>query len=122
MSAYAWPSSPTAAVFKSEGNAFAADGSLYALEYDSNGLLNPGSGGALWKVAADGSRSLVFSDGLADATGLAIGPDGFYVSNFGASSGQGEVLLITAVPEPETYALMLLGLGAIGFLRRRRMR
>jgi len=101
--------------------AFAADGSLYALEYDSNGLLNPGSGGALWKVAADGSRSLVFSDGLADATGLAIGPDGFYVSNFGASSGQGEVVLIAAVPEPETYALMLLGLGAIGFMRRRRM-
>jgi hypothetical protein len=27
-----------------------------------------------------------------------------------------------AVPEPETYALMLVGVGAIGFLRRRRMR
>jgi sugar lactone lactonase YvrE len=101
--------------------AFGADGSLYALEYDSNGLHNPGSAGALWKVAGDGSRSLVFNDGLVNATGLAIGPDGFYVSNFGASSGQGEVVLITAVPEPETYALMLLGLGAIGFVRRRRM-
>jgi hypothetical protein len=54
--------------------AFGADGSLYALEYDSNGLLAPGSGGALWKVAADGSRSLVFSDGLVSPTGLAIGP------------------------------------------------
>lgn len=101
--------------------AFGADGSLYALEYDSNGLLNPGSQGALWKVAADGSRSLVFNDGLSDATGLAIGADGFYVSNAGASSGQGEVVRITAaVPEPETYALMLLGLGAIGWLQRRR--
>ena len=100
--------------------AFGADGSLYALEYDSNGLLAPGSGGALWKVAADGSRSLVFSDGLVSPTGLAIGPDGFYVSNFGSSSGQGQVVLIAAIPEPETYALMLLGLGVIGWLKRRR--
>ena len=100
--------------------AFGPDGSLYALEYDSNGLLAPGSGGALWKVGADGSRSLVFSDGLVSPTGLAIGPDGFYVSNFGSSSGQGQVVLIAAIPEPETYALMLLGLGVIGWLKRRR--
>ena len=100
--------------------AFGSDGSLYALEYDSNGLLAPGSGGALWKVGADGSRSLVFSDGLVSPTGLAIGPDGFYVSNFGSSSGQGQVVLIAAIPEPETYALMLLGLGVIGWLKRRR--
>ena len=100
--------------------AFGADGSLYALEYDSNGLLAPGSGGALWRVASDGSRSLVFNDGLVSPTGLAIGADGFYVSNFGSSSGQGQVLLIAAIPEPETYALMLLGLGALGVMRRRR--
>ncbi|MGH8796771.1 MAG: ScyD/ScyE family protein, partial [Caldimonas sp.] len=86
--------------------AFGADGSLYALEYDSNGLLAPGSAGALWKVGDDGSRSLVFGDGLVNPTGLAIGSDGFYVSNFGASSGDGQVLRIAAVPEPQTYALM----------------
>jgi hypothetical protein len=102
--------------------AFGTDGSLYALEYDSNGLLAAGSGGALWKVAADGTRSLVFSDGLVSPTGLAIGADAFYVSNFGASSGQGQVVLIAAIPEPETYAQMLLGLGAIGVLRRRSRR
>ena len=100
--------------------AFGADGSLYALEYDSNGLLAPGSGGALWKVASDGSRSLVFNDGLVSPTGLAIGADGFCVSNFGSSSGQGQVLLIAAISEPETYALMLLGLGAIGLVKRPR--
>jgi hypothetical protein len=40
------------------------------------------------------------------------------VSNFGGSSGQGEVVRIAAIPEPETYALMFAGLGAIGFMRR----
>jgi hypothetical protein len=29
-------------------------------------------------------------------------------------------LTVTAVPEPETFALMLAGLGAIGFIARRR--
>jgi len=47
-------------------------------------------------------------------------PDGaFYVSDFGNSSSNGEVVLIAAVPEPETWALMAVGFAAIAWLRRR---
>jgi len=102
--------------------AFGADGHLYALEYDSNGLLNPGSDGALWRVNGDGSRSLVFSDGLVNPTGLAAANGNFYVANMGHSTGQGDVLLLAPVPEPETAALMLFGLGAIAFARRKHIR
>jgi DNA-binding beta-propeller fold protein YncE len=101
---------------------FGPDGSLYALEYDSDGLRNPGTTGALWKVGTDGSRTLIYGQ-LTQPTGIAIGADdAFYVSNFGGSSGQGEVVRIAAIPEPETYALMFAGLGIIGFMRRRRRR
>jgi len=101
--------------------AFGSDGSLYVLEYDSNGLLVPGNRGALIRLAPNGDRETIFSDGLVNPTGLAIGADGaFYVSNFGSSAGTGEVLRIAAVPEPEAYALLLAGLGLVAFASRRR--
>lgn len=53
---------------------------------------------------------------------------GSYLLSFsepGASNNEGLLLdnvSVTAVPEPSTYALMLAGIGAIGFLSRRRRR
>ena len=35
-------------------------------------------------------------------------------------AGDGTVHIVTQVPEPETYALMLAGLGLVGFMARRR--
>ncbi len=39
----------------------------------------------------------------------------------GTSASYGGNLVATPVPEPETYAMMLAGLGALGFLARRRL-
>jgi hypothetical protein len=79
--------------------AFGPDGSLYVLEIAKNGLLAAfGVGdwtGALIRVAPDGSRTEIASDGLFAPGGVAIGKDGaFYVTNNSIFSDIGEVLRI----------------------------
>jgi len=45
-----------------------------------------------------------------------------YTVNGYASPNKQDVIVFTPVPEPETYALMLAGLGLLGFAERRRKR
>lgn len=103
--------------------AFGADGSLYVLQFDNNGLATPGVGGSIIRIGTDGGRETIFSSGLIAPTGLAIGVDGaLYVSNLGTSEGGGQVLRIAAVPEAATWAMMILGFGLAGAGARRHRR
>jgi sugar lactone lactonase YvrE len=100
--------------------AFGADGALYVLQLDANGLTTAPPGGSLLRVAMDGSRETIFSQGLITPTGLEIGKDGaFYVTNFSAAERIGQVLRIAPVPEPGTWAMMLVGFAAVGYSLRR---
>ncbi len=79
--------------------AHGSDGSVYVLEMVKGGLLfaNPGDpasmAGALYRVAADGTKTMLASDGLMVPGGVAVGPDGaFYVSNFSIFPGAGHVV------------------------------
>ncbi|MFN6995089.1 MAG: FxDxF family PEP-CTERM protein [Aquincola tertiaricarbonis] len=57
------------------------------------------------------------------APSLGVGDYSFVVSGTVSGKSGGSYLLnaaVTPVPEPETYALMLAGLGAVAFIARRR--
>lgn len=78
----------------------------------------------------DASNTLVASDTfagvLADfahstfASGLAAGTYTLVASGNGIRDSSLDISLTLAVPEPETYALLLAGIGAVGFAARRR--
>ena len=83
---------------------------------------NPGNGVAGFTFVVDQAQQ-AFVNGLlayGPTTTMALeasignfsgGPESFLVYNLAA---------VNAVPEPETYALLLAGLGALGFVARRR--
>jgi hypothetical protein len=88
---------------------------------------NGGSGGG----AGMFNSYMVFGTGTGAAFTPYKGPSGLYDVVLGFNDSlqvDGDYddfivgLKVVAVPEPETYALMLAGLGAVGFLARRRRR
>ncbi len=102
-----------------------ADGNIYIVEDQ------PGGSADIW-FAKDADR-----DGVAESIArwgslstVGAEPTGLffsltdknlaYINVQHPASGVDRMIAITAVPEPETYALMLAGLGAVGFMSRRR--
>lgn len=100
--------------------AFGTDGTLYTLELDSDGLLAPGTTGALYSIGADGTAQLLFGN-LEAPTGLAIGADGkFLVSVNGFSPTDGRVIQLAPVPLPAALPAFMSGLVLLGAWRFRK--
>jgi hypothetical protein len=90
----------------------------FALVSNADGLVGSGDDTVVASAfsAGDQSMSLSFGASSGGAYFLAVG---------GVATGQiggiyNGAISVTAVPEPETYAMMLAGLAALGFLARRR--
>jgi len=75
--------------------AFDADGNMYVLELDTNGLLSGSFQSQLVQVRTDGTRKVILSAELEGPGGVTVGPDGFiYVTNHFDSAGGGEVIRV----------------------------
>ena len=89
---------------------------LYGIEY--NGLTQVFTvTGILGAGNSDGSHTITI--GIAD-TADTIFDSGVFVASLQAGTATGGGGIVPGIPEPETYALMLAGLAAVGFVARRR--
>jgi len=73
---------------------------LLVLEITSRGLLDANSPGALIRVAPDGRRTVIASEGLVAPTGLAVGKRSIYIANYGLfpAAGHGPHGEIVRIP------------------------
>lgn len=108
----------------------AVAGGSYLLTFDLS--RNPNASGATAIDVLFGNVNQSFTssvNGVVDHfsllyTAASSGPAALSFSSFGGDGYSGAVLdnvsVTAAVPEPETYAMLLAGLGLVGFLKRRR--
>jgi hypothetical protein len=57
---------------------------------------------------------------MVDLNSLVDLPHGVILTYAGGINNDGQVIAMGVIPEPETYALMLAGLGLIGFMGQRK--
>ena len=103
------------------------DQASYAFANTQTGI---GNSGFVFGLNAAEQTELTGLLGAAGAPSLASLRAGLSASASNATGGNetlfvansGTPVLPTAVPEPETYAMMLAGLGLLGFIGRRRAR
>jgi hypothetical protein len=58
--------------------------------------------------------------GMTDLNALVSLPGGFVLTEATGINNLGQVAVTAIIPEPETYALLLAGLGLLGFIAQRR--
>ncbi len=94
------------------------DGTIYVLQLAAEGEF-PFGPGSVKRVNSDGTLTTLYS-GLQAPTGMVLGKDGaFYVTNASTSPGGSEILRLAPVPEPASWAMLILGFGIAGGMLRR---
>ena len=77
-----------------------------------------------WPVTDEGgTRAFITGPdgmGMMDLNSLVDLPEGWVLTDAFDINNNGQVLAFAVVPEPETYALMLAGLGLVGFMAGRK--
>jgi hypothetical protein len=74
------------------------------------------AGGIVFQTASPSKQDIYFSANFQDANNPAI----FYFSGYDRASGVLDTFTVTPVPEPSTWAMMILGFFGIGFVAYRR--